>query len=165
MLDALRAVGAGIDRYRQTVAARLDLGSAELITIGQLHHQEPMRAAQIGSRTGLTPGSVTALLDRLEARGYIRRTTPEHDRRGRQIYLTTTGRALGDGIVAPLVPALDSIADDIGSNGSQTVITVLNMITEVLADLAADRPTPTSVDRETDDHASRSATAPDSSDS
>jgi hypothetical protein len=56
MLDALRAVGAGIDRYRQVVAVRLDLGTADLITISQLHHQEPLRAAQIGARTGLTPG-------------------------------------------------------------------------------------------------------------
>jgi DNA-binding MarR family transcriptional regulator len=143
MLDALRSVGAGIDRYRQAVAARLDLGSAELITIGQLHHQEPLRAAQIGSRTGLTRGSVTALLDRLEARGYITRTTPEHDRRSLHIYLTAAGRALGDGMVAPLVPALDAIADDIGPHGSQTVIAVLNLITDVLADLStADAPQP-----------------------
>ena len=81
MLDALRAVGAGIDRYRQVAAARLGLGTAELTAISQLHHQEPLRAAQIGARTGLTPGSVTALLDRLESRGYVTRLRPDHDRR------------------------------------------------------------------------------------
>jgi DNA-binding MarR family transcriptional regulator len=139
MLGALRAVGGGIDRYRQVVAARLGLGTAELIAISQLHHQEPLRAAQIGARTGLTPGSVTALLDRLESRGYVTRLRPDHDRRSLQICLTSTGRAIGDGMVEALVPALDAIARDIGADGSRTVITVLNLITEVLTGLNVDQ--------------------------
>jgi DNA-binding MarR family transcriptional regulator len=139
MLDALRAVGAGIDRYRQVVAARLGLGTAELIAISHLHHQEGLRAAQIGARTGLTPGSVTALLDRLESRGYVTRLRPDHDRRTLQIHLTPAGRAIGDAMVGSLVPALDTISRDIGTDGSRTVITVLNQITEVLTGLHVDQ--------------------------
>lgn len=136
LLDALRAVGWGIDRYRQAVAAELGLGTAELIAIAQLHYTEPLQARQIGERTGLTPGSVTALLDRLESRGYLTRTRPTHDRRVLQIELTPAGRALGDGMAQPLVPAINTIIEDVGSEYSEAVVTVLKRIADVLGDLA-----------------------------
>jgi DNA-binding MarR family transcriptional regulator len=59
-----------------------------------------VRAGQIGERTGLTPGSVTALLNRLESRGYLTCMRPDHDRRSLQVSLTPAGRTLGGVLVA-----------------------------------------------------------------
>lgn len=52
---------------------------------------------------GMTRGAVSKLLDRLEARGLLTRTTSDVDRRQQQLALTPRGRAL--------VPRLARLAD------------------------------------------------------
>lgn len=49
---------------------------------------------ELGRRVDLDSGTLTPLLNRLEARGLITRTAPEHDRRERYVTLTKEGRAL-----------------------------------------------------------------------
>ncbi len=41
----------------------------------------PSTAGKLSELTGLTTGAVTAMIDRLEKAGYVRRTRDEHDRR------------------------------------------------------------------------------------
>jgi DNA-binding MarR family transcriptional regulator len=138
MLTALRKIGAGIDGYRRAVAAHLDLAIADLVAIGLLHHRGPQRASQIAEHTGLTPGSVTALLDRLHSRGYLTRIRPTEDRRRTHIALTPEGRALSDTTVQVLLPALARIVDDIGPDDCRIVIDALDRARAALVTLAAD---------------------------
>jgi DNA-binding MarR family transcriptional regulator len=137
VLAALRDIGAGIDSYRQAMAVQAGLVTADLIAIGLLHQDEPLRAGQIGERTGLTPGSVTALLNRLESRGYLTRVRPDHNRRSLQVSLTPAGRTLGDALVANLLPALSAIVEDIGPSECAAVLGVLERITTALTTIAA----------------------------
>jgi DNA-binding MarR family transcriptional regulator len=46
-----------------------------------LDQEGPMTAGQLAERARLSPGAMTALLDRLEAKGYARRTRDTEDRR------------------------------------------------------------------------------------
>jgi DNA-binding MarR family transcriptional regulator len=48
----------------------------------------------LGKRLDFDSGTLTPLLNRMEANGLIKRTTPAHDRRERHIKLTAAGRAL-----------------------------------------------------------------------
>jgi DNA-binding MarR family transcriptional regulator len=48
----------------------------------------------LGKRLDLDSGTLTPLLNRMEASGLITRKTPSHDKRERYIKLTRTGRAL-----------------------------------------------------------------------
>ena len=91
LLAAVRAIGACTDAYRRAVATAVDLGTADLVALSLLQREEPQRASQIGEWTGLTPGSVTALLDRLESRGFLTRIRPTHDRRSLDVCLTPEG--------------------------------------------------------------------------
>ncbi|MDT7578546.1 MAG: hypothetical protein QOH17_4879 [Pseudonocardiales bacterium] len=138
ILVALRAVGGGIEGYRRAVAAHFGLVTADLVAIGLLHQQEPQRPVRIGEQTGLTPGSVTALLDRLETRGYLIRVRPAEDRRRLHVLLTPQGRALGDTLVDVLLPALTRIVEDIGPQDCRTVIGALDQTSAALAALATD---------------------------
>jgi DNA-binding MarR family transcriptional regulator len=138
ILVALRKIGAGIDGYRRAVAAHFDLVTADLVAIGLLHQQEPQRASQIGEHTGLPPGSVTALLDRLEARGYLTRVRPAQDHRSRPVRLTPRRRALGDALVDVLLPVLTRIVEDIGPEDYRTVTGALDQASAALAALASD---------------------------
>jgi DNA-binding MarR family transcriptional regulator len=102
VLQAVRAVSLGLDRYRQAIGARHAIGVTEIITLGQLLFEGPVRASEVSTRTGLTQSSVTALLDRLETRGYILRVRPPDNRRVVMVESTPAGRELGRAIFGPM---------------------------------------------------------------
>lgn len=75
------------------LAAARDLGvnRTDLQCLLLLEHG-PVRAGALSSEVGLTSGSTTALLDRLEQRGLLRRRVAKDDRRAIEIELTPRGR-------------------------------------------------------------------------
>ncbi|AZO56967.1 MULTISPECIES: MarR family transcriptional regulator [unclassified Mesorhizobium] len=79
--------------YDEAVGARLGLNMAERHCIGLLHGG-PQSAGAIATATGLTPAAVTALIDRLEARGLLTRTRSLEDRRKVVIEATEATREL-----------------------------------------------------------------------
>jgi DNA-binding MarR family transcriptional regulator len=79
--------------YDEAVGARLGLNMAERHCIGLLHGG-PQSAGAIATATGLTPAAVTALIDRLEARGLLTRTRSLEDRRKVVIEATEATRDL-----------------------------------------------------------------------
>lgn len=90
---ALRAVLIAGDRYRAAIADHFGIGSVESVVLSLLSEAgQPLTPHQIGSRMLLSSGTVTAILDRLERAGHIRRTQHPTDRRSRLIVLTPAGR-------------------------------------------------------------------------
>jgi DNA-binding MarR family transcriptional regulator len=90
---ALRAVLIAGDRYRAAVAEHFGIGAVESVVLSLLSEAgQPLTPHQIGSRMLLSSGTVTAILDRLERAGHIRRTQHPTDRRSRLIVLTPAGR-------------------------------------------------------------------------
>lgn len=79
--------------YDEAVGARLGLNMAERHCIGLLHGG-PQSAGAVATATGLTPAAVTALIDRLEARGLLTRTRSLEDRRKVVIEATESTREL-----------------------------------------------------------------------
>lgn len=95
-----RAIGLAImqwqdatQAYDEAVGARLGLNMAERHCIGLLHGG-PQSAGAVATATGLTPAAVTALIDRLEARGLLTRTRSLEDRRKVVIEATEATREL-----------------------------------------------------------------------
>lgn len=110
VVAAIRLLARALDDYRHSVGHRLHLGVPEIVTLAELLHRAPLRARDIGRRTGLTQGSVTALLDRLEARGFVTRHRPEENKRIIAVELTAAGDEVARGLFAPLVPLLTAAA-------------------------------------------------------
>src|SRR5438876_149070 len=67
-------------RYDEAVGEVFGLGSAERLCLGLLW-DGPKTASAIAAHTRLTPAAVTALIDRLEKRGFVRRLGDPTDRR------------------------------------------------------------------------------------
>lgn len=67
--------------FHQKVAESYGMSVTDMKTISTLTLEGPMTAGQIASRLNLTSGAVTALFDRLEKRGIIKRQPDAHDRR------------------------------------------------------------------------------------
>lgn len=73
-----------------------DLSVAQFDVIAQLGASEGMTQQELGQRLFVTPGNITQLLDKLEARGLLRRY-PEG--KFKRLELTDAGRTLFDSVV------------------------------------------------------------------
>src|SRR6266496_4020277 len=56
------------------IAERVGLGATETKTLFILSSQGALTAGEIAQYTGLTTSSVTSLIDRLESKGFVKRT-------------------------------------------------------------------------------------------
>jgi DNA-binding MarR family transcriptional regulator len=70
----------------------LDLTASEINALGNLADGRAKTTSQLGAAVGAKPTTLTGVLDRLERRGHITRTTSPTDRRATVITTTTAGR-------------------------------------------------------------------------
>ena len=61
-----------------------------------LWEEESLRVSELGRKVQLDPGTLSPLLKRLEAQGYLRRERNRSDERSLAVVLTEQGRALRD---------------------------------------------------------------------
>lgn len=67
--------------FHAAIAEQVGLGPTEEKTLLMLSGSGPLTAGEIAQRTGLTTGSVTSLIDRMERKGFVRRVRDASDRR------------------------------------------------------------------------------------
>ena len=76
---------------------RLGLGLSDFAVLEALLHGGSQPVNTIGRKVMLTSGSITTAVDRLEAKGLVRRTLHEADKRARVVELTSQGnRTIAD---------------------------------------------------------------------
>nr|WP_256872390.1 MarR family transcriptional regulator [Paenibacillus sp. 79R4] len=78
---SMRGLGNRTILYQQSVAAVLGLYNNDFLSVDILHEKGPITAGELSRLTGLTTGSVTSLIDRLEKNGFVQRQPDPHDRR------------------------------------------------------------------------------------
>jgi DNA-binding MarR family transcriptional regulator len=92
LLDALfqagREVSAAAVMFHTALAAHQGLTATEEKALDLLDRNGPLTGRQLAERSGLAPASVTSLVDRLEAKGFARRTRNPAD--GRSVLIETT---------------------------------------------------------------------------
>jgi DNA-binding MarR family transcriptional regulator len=76
-----RASSAATVMFHTAVAARQGLSASEEKALDLLERSGPLTAGELARHSGLAPASVTALINRLEAKGYARRVQNPSDRR------------------------------------------------------------------------------------
>src|SRR6516225_10610640 len=92
---SLRALSTEIDRLDQAAADRYGLNRTDMRALDIVSAAGPLAPTGLARRLGFTTGGVTAVLDRLEHAGYIRRRPDPRDRR-RQVVQTTSATAARD---------------------------------------------------------------------
>ena len=81
MLVAFGRYNAALLTLGTQVAADLGLTLSEMMALDHLYISGPSTPGALAQRTRLSSGAVTALLDRLEGRGFVRRVPHPQDRR------------------------------------------------------------------------------------
>lgn len=99
---AMQAYQRSVQAFDDAVGRELGLGSADLRCLDWLTGG-PMTAGQLGVAAGLRPAATTALIDRLERRGLVRRIRSEEDRRQVLVEMTPQGLAQTWAAYGPLV--------------------------------------------------------------
>ena len=85
-----------VESNAQASIAGLGLGLSDFAVLELLLHKGPQPVNRIGRKVLLASGSITAAVDRLEARGLLQRTVDPEDLRARIVQLTAHGRNLAE---------------------------------------------------------------------
>ena len=78
---AVRNLIASAILFNHQVAQRVGLGASDAQFMHLLQLHGPLTPGRLSELSGLTTGTVTGVLDRLEATGFVRRERDESDRR------------------------------------------------------------------------------------
>ena len=97
-MTALFAASALLDQIRLRIWDRENLTVTQLRLLGHLNDQEGLSNAELADRLYVTRPSVSALLERLERGGFIRREVSPNDRRGINIWLEPRGRDIQESL-------------------------------------------------------------------
>lgn len=112
MRQALTAMRAEVERRLEPSG----LTNAQWVPLLMLHMGRASMVAELARECQLDTGGMTRLLDRLEAKGLVRRVRSSADRRVVNIELTAQGREAAKGIPAVLCgvqnAALDGFSDE-----------------------------------------------------
>ena len=98
-----RAFGAATAQFAQAIAERLGVGVTDQKCLELVQRQDgPVTPGLLAERTGLTSGAITAVLDRLEKAGFVRRDKDPTDRRQVVVRLTPERAPELSGLFEPL---------------------------------------------------------------
>jgi DNA-binding MarR family transcriptional regulator len=106
VLDAGRRVSQAAVLYHSRVAAHFGLGATDMKALDLVQSLGPLTPADLADRLGFTPASVTALLDRLEAKRLLRRVPHPSDGRRRLVEFDPDAMARLHPVYAPFFTSL-----------------------------------------------------------
>ena len=89
--DLVRGYSSAVLRHAAATAKRMSLEASELAALEHLQDAGPMTQKRLGERLSISPGAVTAMIDRLESRGYVERIPNPEDRRSSLVLITKAG--------------------------------------------------------------------------
>lgn len=119
---ALREVNrAGADVER-TLARRLQLRAIDYAALGYVMEQQDLLGpVELSTLLGISTGSATELVDRLERAGHLERHRHQQDRRRLMLHATDSAIQQVLGELAPLFSALDVLAADLSEQEAVVV--------------------------------------------
>jgi DNA-binding MarR family transcriptional regulator len=91
LANLIRQYTSAVLRHAAATAKRMSLEASELAALEHLQASGPMTQKHLGERLSMSPGAVTAMIDRLESRRYVQRTPNPEDRRSALVGITKAG--------------------------------------------------------------------------
>jgi DNA-binding MarR family transcriptional regulator len=91
LADLVRQYSSAVLRHAAATAKRMSLEASELAALEHLQAAGPMSQKHLAERLSMSPGAITAMVDRLEGRGYAERIPNPKDRRSALVRITKAG--------------------------------------------------------------------------
>ena len=108
--------------------AEIGLHLSEFAILEVLLHKGALPIKIIGEKVLLTSGSMTAAVNRLQKKGYVKRVPDLRDGRSFYIHLTDSGREVIEQAFEKHETNLEMIASDLGIAERQTLVRLLKKI-------------------------------------
>jgi DNA-binding MarR family transcriptional regulator len=89
--NLVREHSSAVLRHAAATAKRMGLEASELAALEHLQAAGAINQKRLGERLSKSPGAITAMIDRLERRGYVERTPNPEDRRSALVNITKAG--------------------------------------------------------------------------
>lgn len=96
------------------------LTTSQFEIMGYLYNQQPMEQQKLQHCTGITPATLTGLLDTLAKRGYVTRQASPEDSRAKLVGLTSTGHE----VLTELIDVMHQFENDMlaGFSGAERAL-------------------------------------------
>jgi DNA-binding MarR family transcriptional regulator len=89
--DLVREHSSAVLRHAAATAKRMGLEASELAALEHLQAAGAINQKRLSERLSMSPGAITAMIDRLERRGYVERIPNPEDRRSALVNITKVG--------------------------------------------------------------------------
>jgi DNA-binding MarR family transcriptional regulator len=128
VITALRETSANSVMYSQATADRAGLHSTDMECLDHLILHGPMTAGRLCELTGLSSGTMTALIDRLERAGYVRRERGTRDRR--QVLVVPEQEKINSDLMPVTQPLGDAVYAMLQGYSEQELQLILRFLDE-----------------------------------
>ena len=135
--ETLRKVGAQSVLISDLVATRVGLNSTDLECLDLLYLAGVTTAGTLARHTGLTTGATTAVIDRLERAGFVRRRRDTEDRRRVLVEVMPSSAGRIQPLYALLASRLAQLNKRYGDGQLATVVDYLSRALDVGAEHVA----------------------------
>ena len=125
------------------ITRRYGLSHAALNALAVIEGQgEPMLTGEVASRMHITSGTITSLIDNLERKGYVLRSSDPDDRRRVLVDITPAAQEVLDELLPEVQQVALHLVDHIGQKRQEALLEMLAEIREAIDDLPRELPTP-----------------------
>lgn len=132
LLGLLQMEIAAVLTYTAAEARRLDLTISEIAALEHLHGAGELTPTQLSTRLAMSSGAMTALIDRLERRGYVERQPNPRDRRSSLVRPTHAGTQDAMRRWSPLAADLRAMTDNLSDEEREAVGRYLEALTTTI---------------------------------
>ena len=114
--------------------------SRATVLYGLTTRSDAMGMSELGEYLGMSPRSMTVLIDGLEREGLVRRVPHEHDRRVTCVETTEAGSQLAKTALGPSQLVSASLFDDLNLKEQTELLRLLGKVATALRDRGIDMP-------------------------
>jgi DNA-binding MarR family transcriptional regulator len=118
--------------FHEAIGHRLGLSAADQRALGIIAGRGPLTAGTLAQLTGLSPGAVTGLVDRLERGGHVTRSPDPGDRRRIVITAVPSANAGVGEAFARLSAAMNTLVTRYDAKESAAILDYLRRTIEIL---------------------------------
>lgn len=129
-----RRMGSMATLHNHAVADAAGLHVTDQECIDLLDWAGPLAAGEIATHLGLSSGAVTALVDRLEHGGWVRRERDAEDRRRVIVHVEGDPTGVMWSIYEPLATTIEQYRDGLDARDLRVVVGFLEMANQAMAD-------------------------------
>jgi DNA-binding MarR family transcriptional regulator len=129
---ALHSVSQHAERIMWRFLEGTDLTPSQFDVLATLGDTQGMTCKELSAESLITGGTLTPVLNRMEAKGLIQRAKGVQDSRQTIVSLTPEGQALYEQVFLPFVDHMQGYWDQLGDKDTQDLVRLLNKLGTIL---------------------------------